>query len=115
MESPTTKTIPDVEATTLKRWLEQGEALLIDVREPSEYAAEHIPEAQLLPLSTFNPTRVSQEAGKKVVLHCVMGMRSAQADRSCSTPVLRPSTISVEEYKHGKMLGTLQYMVSGPR
>ena len=79
MESPTTKTIQDVEATTLKRWLEQGEALLIDVREPSEYAAEHIPEAQLLPLSTFNPARVSQEAGKKVVLHCVMGMRSAQA------------------------------------
>ena len=79
MESPTTKTIQDVEATTLKRWLEQGEALLIDVREPPEYAAEHIPEAQLLPLSTFNPARVSQEAGKKVVLHCVMGMRSAQA------------------------------------
>jgi rhodanese-related sulfurtransferase len=79
MESPTIKTIQDVEATTLKRWLEQGEALLIDVREPPEYAAEHIPEAQLLPLSIFDPTRVSQEAGKKVVLHCVMGMRSAQA------------------------------------
>jgi rhodanese-related sulfurtransferase len=53
--------------------------LLIDVREPSEYAAEHIPDAQLLPLSTFDPARVPQEAGKKVVLHCVMGMRSAQA------------------------------------
>jgi rhodanese-related sulfurtransferase len=79
MESPTTKTIQDVEITTLKRWLEQGEALLIDVREPPEYAAEHIPEAQLLPLSTFNPARVSEGAGKKVVLHCVMGMRSAQA------------------------------------
>lgn len=79
MESTTTKTIQDVDATTLKRWLEQGEALLIDVREPQEYAAEHIPEAQLLPLSTFHPARLSQEAGKKVVLHCVMGMRSAQA------------------------------------
>jgi rhodanese-related sulfurtransferase len=60
-------------------WLERGEALLIDVREPSEYAAEHIPDARLLPLSTFDPVRVPQEAGKKVVLHCVMGMRSAQA------------------------------------
>src|SRR5262249_42352975 len=47
--------------------------------EPPEYAAEHIPEATLLPLSTFDPARVPQEAGKKVVLHCVMGMRSAQA------------------------------------
>src|SRR5262249_11378750 len=79
MESPTTKTMQDVEAPTLKMWLERGEALLIDVREPPEYAAEHIPAAQLLPLSTFDPARVPQGAGKKVVLHCVMGMRSAQA------------------------------------
>jgi rhodanese-related sulfurtransferase len=69
----------DVEVTTLKMWLERREALLIDVREPSEYAAEHIPDAQLLPLSTFDPARVPQEAGKKVVLHCVMGKRSEQA------------------------------------
>lgn len=79
MESPTTKTMQDVEATMLKVWLERGEALLIDVREPPEYAAEHIPNARLLPLSTFDPARVPEEAGKKVVLHCVMGMRSAQA------------------------------------
>jgi len=79
MESPTTKTMQEVEATTLKMWLERGEVLLIDVRESPEYAAEHIPEAQLLPLSTFDPARVPQETGKKVVLHCVMGMRSAQA------------------------------------
>jgi rhodanese-related sulfurtransferase len=79
MESPTTKTMQEVEATTLKMWLERGEALLIDVREPPEYAAEHIPDAQLLPLSTFDPARVPQEAGKKVVLHCVMGKRSEQA------------------------------------
>jgi rhodanese-related sulfurtransferase len=69
----------DVEVTTLKMCLERREARIIDVREPLEYAAEHIPEAQLLPLSTFDPARVPQEAGKKVVLHCVMGMRSAQA------------------------------------
>jgi rhodanese-related sulfurtransferase len=79
MESPMTKTMQDVEATTLKAWMEQGEAILIDVREPPEHATEHIPGARLLPLSTFDPARVSQEAGKKVVLHCVMGMRSAQA------------------------------------
>src|SRR4029434_6277515 len=79
MESPTTKTMQDVEAPTLQMWLERGDALLIDVREPSEYAAEHIPDAQLLPLSTFDPARVPQEAGKKGVRHCVMGIGSAQA------------------------------------
>jgi len=79
MESPTAKMIHEVEATTLQAWMERGEAILIDVREPPEYATEHIPGARLLPLSTFDPARVPQEAGKKVVLHCVMGMRSAQA------------------------------------
>ena len=79
MENPTTRTMHEVEATTLKVWMERGEAILIDVREPPEYATEHIPGARLLPLSTFDSTRVPQEAGKKVVLHCVMGMRSAQA------------------------------------
>ena len=79
MESPTTKTMQEVEVTTLRAWMERGEAILIDVREAPEYATEHIPEARLLPLSTFDPARVPQEVGKKVVLHCVMGMRSAQA------------------------------------
>src|SRR5262245_66340421 len=79
MESPTTKTMQDVEVRLLKVWMEREEAILIDVREPPEYATEHIPGARLLPLSTFDPMRVPQEAGKKVVLHCVMGMRSAQA------------------------------------
>lgn len=79
MESRTTKTMQEVEVTTLKVWMESGEAILIDVRETPEYASEHIPGARLLPLSTFDPARVPQEAGKKVVLHCVMGMRSAQA------------------------------------
>ncbi len=78
-ESHTTKTMQEVEVTTLKGWMERGEAILIDVREPPEYASEHIPGARLLPLSTFDPARVPQEDGKKVVLHCVMGMRSAQA------------------------------------
>lgn len=79
MESRTTKTMHEVEVTTLKVWMERGEAILIDVRESPEYASEHIPGARLLPLSTFDPARVPQEAGKKVVVHCVMGMRSTQA------------------------------------
>lgn len=79
MESPTTQTMQDVDARTLNSWLEQGEALLIDVREPAEHATEHTSGARLLPLSTFDPTRVPREPGQKVVVHCVMGMRSGQA------------------------------------
>jgi rhodanese-related sulfurtransferase len=79
MESSALKTMQDVEATALKAWMEQDEAILIDVREPSEHAAEHIPGARLLPLSSFDPARVPHEAGTKVVLHCAKGVRAAQA------------------------------------
>jgi rhodanese-related sulfurtransferase len=79
MESSAIPTMHDVDATTLHTWLQHGEALLVDVREPPEYAAEHIPEALLVPLSTFQPAQIPQEAGKKIVLHCVMGKRSEQA------------------------------------
>ncbi|MGE3537604.1 MAG: rhodanese-like domain-containing protein [Candidatus Tectimicrobiota bacterium] len=79
MEQTTASTLHDVDAPTLKAWLETGEALLVDVREAAEYAGEHIPEAVLAPLSTFNASRLPREPGKKMVLHCVMGMRSAQA------------------------------------
>ena len=68
-----------IDVVTLKTWLEQGTAVLIDVRESAEYTQEHIPGARLMPLSTFAPAQVPQEPGNRLVLHCVMGARSAQA------------------------------------
>lgn len=65
----------------LKAWMDKGEALLVDVREPSEHAGERILGARLVPLSGFNPAQVPQESGKKVVLHCLTGTRSTQAGR----------------------------------
>ena len=40
------------------RQLEDGKVLLIDVREPAEYAAERIPGALLYPLSTFDASKL---------------------------------------------------------
>ncbi len=79
MTTTTANTVRDVDAATLKRWLDAGEAIVIDVREPGEYAGEHLAAAQLLPLSRFTPAEVPQAPGKKVVLHCQRGNRSAQA------------------------------------
>ena len=79
MEATEEKRLQEVDAPTLKGWMERGEAVLIDVREPAEHAAERIPGARLVPLSTFAPAQVTVEPGKKLVLHCVMGARSAQA------------------------------------
>jgi rhodanese-related sulfurtransferase len=77
---PTTdRKVEPIDAVTTKNWLDAGTAVLVDVREPAEHAGEHIPGARLYPLSSFDPAQVPQEAGKKLVLHCVMGQRSAQA------------------------------------
>ena len=50
---------------------------VIDVREPSEYAAGHVPGAQNHPLSRFDAKQLP--SGKPVVLVCKSGGRSATA------------------------------------
>lgn len=81
MATETGKSIQEVDAATLKAWMDTGSAVLIDVREPAEFAGEHIVGAHLVPLSTFDPAQVPQAKGKKRVLHCHTGNRSAQAAR----------------------------------
>lgn len=64
---------------TIMQWMEQDECILVDVRERGEYAAGHIPEATLVPLSSFNPDLVPLEPGKKLVFHCQSGNRCGMA------------------------------------
>ncbi len=71
--------IQPVDPRTLKRWLDDGRAVLIDVREPDEHARERIPGARLLPLSRFDPARLPREPGKATVFQCRSGNRSRQA------------------------------------
>jgi rhodanese-related sulfurtransferase len=57
----------------------QGNALIVDVREPNEYAAGHIPGAILNPLSRFDPAKVPSEAGKTLIFYCQSGRRCGPA------------------------------------
>jgi rhodanese-related sulfurtransferase len=50
---------------------------VVDVREPHEFAAGHIPNALNLPLSSFDPGELPQD--KPVVLICQAGGRSKNA------------------------------------
>jgi rhodanese-related sulfurtransferase len=68
-----------INAQTAKSWLDQGDTLLVDVREPDEYAREHIPGARLQPLSSFNPADLSLGSATRLVVHCASGARSARA------------------------------------
>ena len=69
----------EVDAKTLKTWLDQHKTVLIDIREPDEYAREHIAGSRLVPLSSFDPTDFADEHGKIAVFHCGSGNRTRQA------------------------------------
>jgi len=69
----------EIDAATLKGLLDQGRAVVVDVREPDEYIREHVAGATLMPLSRFDPSQVPPDNARTVVLHCKGGVRSAQA------------------------------------
>jgi addiction module HigA family antidote len=75
------KSVMSVDAATVHDWIETDQALLVDVRETSEFDKEHIPGAMLLPLSAFDPELFPTVPGKKVVLHCAVGKRSETAGK----------------------------------
>jgi molybdopterin/thiamine biosynthesis adenylyltransferase/rhodanese-related sulfurtransferase/molybdopterin converting factor small subunit len=64
----------------LKSKIDRGdEFVLIDVREPEEYAIARIPGSRLIPLRTV-PERINElSTADDIVVHCRSGMRSGQA------------------------------------
>lgn len=66
-----------INAAALKQSLDRNEALLVDVREPAEFAREHIAGAQSAPLSAFDPSRLPRD--RRIVLCCQSGARSGSA------------------------------------
>lgn len=58
----------------VKKGLAEETIHLVDVREPHEYAAGHIPGAVNMPLSAFDPAGLPTD--KPVVLSCQSGRRT---------------------------------------
>jgi rhodanese-related sulfurtransferase len=71
--------IETLEPAEVARLLRAGKLLLIDVREPAEYASELIHGALLYPLSTFDATTLPADGTRRVVFHCGSGKRSLAA------------------------------------
>lgn len=63
--------------------LRAGKAVVVDVREVGEFEAGHIPGAINMPLSTFQPSRLPDPGGRKLVLTCLGGKRSGMALDKC--------------------------------
>lgn len=81
-----TTSLKKMDAKTAHAMIEEGKAVLIDVRESDEYIKEHVPEAHLVPLSGFNPEDFPQEHEKIAIFHCMSGGRTeASAGRILSS------------------------------
>jgi len=68
--------VPTIEHDAFARVVKDGGCAIIDVREPNEYAAGHVPGAKNLPLSQFDPAKLPK--GECVII-CQAGGRSAKA------------------------------------
>jgi rhodanese-related sulfurtransferase len=69
--------VVDLDRQDVKQGLADGSIVLVDVREPHEFAAGHIPGAVLNPLSAFDPSALP--TSKRIVFSCAAGVRSLRA------------------------------------
>jgi len=56
--------------------LQSGRAVLVDVREPGEFAVEHLPGAVCAPLSAFEQADLGLQPGREVIFMCRSGGRT---------------------------------------
>ena len=72
-----------------------GQSVIIDVREPGEFANGRVPRARNHPLSRFNPADLPKD--QSIILICQAGGRSARALEACRSAGLK----DVRHYKPG--------------
>ena|SRR5690606_19655661 len=90
----------------VKEGLDRGEIVLVDVREPHEFAAERIPgTAQLNPLQNFDPAALPDPGGKRLVFSCRSGRRSVT-----SSQLAQAAGLPYDEHMAG---GILAWKVAG--
>jgi len=87
--------IKDIDPTTLRDWITEGKAILVDVREATEHAVEHIADAHHMPLSAFRPDALPDHDDKIVVYHCASGGRTGMYG-----PQLREVTSAAADVYH---------------
>jgi rhodanese-related sulfurtransferase len=88
--------VKNLGAHEVARLLKQDAIVLIDVREPVEYAAERIHGALLYPLSRFDPQLLPDCGKKALVFQCASGVRSVNAINVC-----RAAGLAVDSHLQG--------------
>lgn len=99
-------TIANLTPAEAQAQIAQG-ARLIDIRDADEYAREHIPDAELVPLATLTSgAPLNARAGETVIFHCQAGSRTQNnAIRLAAAPRRRRPACWQEEFRRGKPRG----------
>jgi rhodanese-related sulfurtransferase len=79
VNNPSPTTLEELTPREVADLLRARQILLVDVREPDEYAAQRISGALLFPLSTLDASALPPDGPRRVVFHCGSGKRSALA------------------------------------
>jgi rhodanese-related sulfurtransferase len=69
-------TLISLKPDDVERRLQGRQAVLVDIREPDEFARRHVRGALSRPLSSFEQAHLKIDAGKDVVFTCRTGMRT---------------------------------------
>ncbi|MBX3390913.1 MAG: hypothetical protein KF691_15800 [Phycisphaeraceae bacterium] len=69
----------EFDPVSVRRLIADGQAQLIDVREPQERARLFVQGSESMPLSAFDPDKIPANADKLTILHCHGGTRSRKA------------------------------------
>jgi rhodanese-related sulfurtransferase len=67
--------LQSISANDAKRLIERG-ALVVDIREPDEYAREHIPNAISRPVSGLTQGTLDIDQASQIIFHCKSGGRT---------------------------------------
>jgi rhodanese-related sulfurtransferase len=62
-----------------KEMMQRDDVAVIDVREPHEYNAGHVPNAKLIPVNSVFARREELPKDKDIIFVCAVGQRSALA------------------------------------
>ncbi|HPF77723.1 MAG TPA: rhodanese-like domain-containing protein [Alphaproteobacteria bacterium] len=88
--------VVQIDAATLKDWMDKGEAILIDVREIDEYNEAHIPGSILVPMGSCHPAAMPHNPDKKLVFQCKAGVRGGKVCEACATAMPEKTVYNLE-------------------
>ncbi len=74
----------------IRKALDDGDIVLIDVRTPQEYMIEHVEGSLLMPMAFFNTHTLPTQDGKRIVLHCGSGIRSGKVSDKLAAAGISP-------------------------